>query len=157
MKTFKTLFFATLFMIVSTTLSAQYQNGYGGGNGYGNNGYGRSNSMGQMGQQEAQQMSAPKPVPIQKTVAKIVEYYKKELKLDALQEVVFTNIFLKSIKKEEVILANKEMSDDDKRNELKVLSELVDLEVKQVLNKEQKGLYQNIVDERKSKMESRKH
>jgi len=156
MKTLKTLFFGTLFVLVSTTVTAQYQNGYGGGNGYGNNGYGRSNSMGQMGQQDAQ-MSAPKPVPIQKTVAKIVEYYKKELKLDALQEVVFTNIYLKSIKKEEILLANKEMSDEDKRNELKVLNELVELEAKQVLNKEQKGLYQNLIDERKSKIESQKH
>lgn len=156
MKTLKTLFFGTIFVLVSTTVSAQYQNGYGGGNGYGNNGYGRSNSMGQMGQQDAQ-MSAPKPVPIQKTVAKIVEYYKKELKLDALQEVVFTNIYLKSIKKEEILLANKEMSDEDKRNELKVLNELVELEAKQVLNKEQKGLYQNLIDERKSKIESQKH
>jgi len=155
MKTLKPLFFALFFIFVSSTISAQYQNGYG-GNGYGNNGYGRSNTMGQMSQQDAQ-MSAPKPVPIQKTVAKIVEYYKKELKLDALQEVVFTNIYLKSIKKEEVLLANKEMSDEDKRNELKVLSEMVELEAKQVLNKEQKMLFQNLIDERKSKIESQKH
>jgi hypothetical protein len=154
MKPFKTLLFIAFLAFIPTTISAQYQNGYGGNNGYGNNGNGRSSQMGQMQQS---QPSAPKPEPIHKTASKIVEYYKKELNLDALQEVVFTNIYMKSLKKQEVIISNKEMSDEDKTKELKVLADLVELESKQVLNKDQKEKFHNLIEERKSKIEAAKH
>jgi Spy/CpxP family protein refolding chaperone len=158
MKPFKNLFFIAFLVLFTNTISAQYQNGYGGNSGYGNNGYGgsgRSNQMGQMAQDT--QPSAPKPVPVEKTAAKILEYYKKELNLDALQEIVLTNIFIKSLKKEDAVMQKKEMSDEDKTNELKVLAEMTELEVKQILNKEQKAKFQILSDERKSKIESRKH
>lgn len=152
------LFFALVFLSANT-ISAQYgnSNGYGGSNnGYGN-GYGGSNRSNQMGQsgQDAQ-MSAPKPVPAEKTAAKIVEYYKKELTLDALQELVITNVFTKSLKKQEV-LEKQEISDDEKLKEFTVLSEMTDLQVMQILNKEQKEKYHFLSEERKSKIESRKH
>ena len=158
MKPFKNLFFIAFLVLFTNTISAQYQNGYGGNSGYGNNGYGgsgRSNQMGQMAQDT--QPSAPQPVPVEKTAAKILEYYKKELNLDALQEIVVTNIFIKSLKKEDAVMQKKEMSDEEKTNELKVLAEMTELEVKQILNKEQKAKFQILSDERKSKIESRKH
>ena len=91
MKTFKTALFIAFLFLSTNTISAQFNNGYGG------NGYGRSNQMNQM---PASQPSAPKPVPVEQTAAKIVAYYKKELNLDALQEVVVTKIYVKSLKKE---------------------------------------------------------
>lgn len=163
-RTFKTVLFVVFISMTTGTISAQYGNGYGGngyggngygGSGYGNNGYGRSNQMGQMGQ--SSQQSAPKEIPVEVTVAKIVDYYKKELTLDALQAVVISNIYTKSIKKQDVIFAQKEMSDEDKTKEFKVLSEMTDLEVMQILSKEQKEKYRILSEERKNKMESRKH
>jgi len=155
MRTFKTVLFIAFLLLSANTISAQYNNGYGGGyggNGYGN-GYGRSNQMNQM---PASQPSAPKPVPVEQTAAKIVAYYKKELNLDALQEVVVTNIYIKSLKKEE-ILSKKEISDDEKNEEFKVLSEMTDMQVIEILNKDQKEKFKNMVEERKSKIEARKH
>lgn len=156
-KTFKTVLFAAFLLLSANTITAQYGNGGGGygGNGYGANGYGRSNQMSQMSQ--SNQQSAPKPIPAEVTAAKVVAYYKKELNLDALQEVVVTNIYTKSIKKQEALFLKKEMSDEDKTNEFKVLSEMTDLEVMQVLNKDQKAKYRNLIEEQKNKIESRKH
>jgi hypothetical protein len=157
-KTVKTVFFVAFLFLSANTITAQYGNGYG-GNGYGggNNGYGnngRSNQMSQMSQ--SNQNPAPKPIPAEVTAAKIVEFYKKELNLDALQEVVVTNIYTKSLKKQDVLL-KKEISDEDKTNEFKVLSEMTDLEVMQILNKDQKAKYKILSEDRKNKMESRKH
>jgi hypothetical protein len=155
MRTFKTVFFAVFLLLSANTISAQYGNGYGGsGNGYGGSGYGRSNQMSQM---PASQPTAPKPIPVEVTAAKIVEYYKKELNLDALQEVVVTNIYIKSLKKEDALMQKKEMSDEDKTNEYKVLTEMTELEVKQILNKDQKAKFQILSEERKSRIEARKH
>jgi hypothetical protein len=145
------------FVFSANIITAQYgnSNGYGGNSGYGsNNGYGGNRSQSQMSQTPTQ--NTPKEVPVEKTAAKIVEYYKKELNLDALQEIVITNVFTKSLKKQEALM-KKEISDEDKTNEFKVLSEMTDLEVMEVLNKEQKEKYKILSEERKSKIESRKH
>jgi hypothetical protein len=158
-KTFQTVLFVAFLLLSANTITAQYGNGYG-GNGYGggSNGYGsngRSSQMGQMNQ--GSQNPAPKAIPAEVTAAKIVEFYKKELNLDALQEVVITNIYTKSLKKEDVLLQKKEMSDEDKSNEFKVLSEMTDLEVMDILNKDQKAKYKILSEDRKNKIESRKH
>lgn len=146
------LFCAFIFSV--NTIAAQYgnSNGYGGNNGYGNN---RSQSqMGQMNQTPTQ--SAPKPVPAEKTAEKIVAYYKKELNLDSLQEVVLTNIFTKSLKTQETV-QKQEMSDEEKLKEFTVLSEMTDLKVLEILNKEQKAKFQILNEERKSKIAARKY
>ncbi|MBW4360832.1 hypothetical protein [Flavobacterium taihuense] len=157
MRAFKTVLFVAFLFLSANNISAQYGNGYGGsgygGGGYGGNGYGRSNQMSQM---PSSQPSAPKPIPAEVTAAKIVEYYKKELNLDALQEVVLNNIYTKSLKKQDALL-KKESSDEDKANELKVLGEMTDLEVMEILNKDQKAKYQILSEDRKNKIESRKH
>lgn len=155
MRTFKTVLFIVFLLLSANTISAQYNNGYGGGygNGYGGSGYGRSNQMNQM---PASQPSAPKPVPVEVTAEKIVAYYKKELNLDALQEVVVKNIYIKSLKKQEILM-KKEISDDEKTEEFKVLSDMTEMEIKQVLNKDQKEKFKNLIDERNSQIEARKH
>jgi hypothetical protein len=158
-KTFKTVLFVAFLFLSANTITAQYSNGYG-GNGYGggNNGYGgssRSNQMSQMNQSSHE--SAPKAIPVEVTTAKIIDFYKKELNLDALQEVVLTNIYIKSLRKQDALLQKKEMSDDDKLKEFKVLGEMTDLEVMEILNKEQKAKYKILSEDRKNKMESRRH
>ncbi|TRX36848.1 hypothetical protein FNW52_06300 [Flavobacterium sp. ZT3R18] len=159
-KTFKTVLFVAFLFLSANTITAQYGNGYG-GNGYGggNNGYGgRSSQMGQMSQMnQGSQNPAPKAIPAEVTAAKIVEFYKKELTLDALQEVVLNNIYTKSLKKQDVLLQKKEMSDDDKTKEFKVLSEITDLEVMEILNKDQKAKYKILSEDRKNKIESQRH
>lgn len=159
MNTFKTTLFVVFLLLSANTISAQYGNGYGGGyngyggGGYGGNGYGRSSQMSQMSQS---QPSAPKPIPVEVTAKKIVAYYKKELNLDALQEVVVTNIYVKSLKKQEILM-KKEISDEEKTNEFKVLNDMTEMEMIQILNKEQKEKFKILVEERKSKIESQKH
>ena len=159
MRTIKMILFCAFIFSVNT-IAAQYgnSNGYGGNSGYGNNnGYGGNRSQSQMSQlSQTPTQNTPKEVPVEKTAAKIVEYYKKELNLDALQEIVITNVYTKSLKKQDVLM-KKEISDEDKTNEFKVLSEMTDLEVMEVLNKEQKAKYKILSEERKSKIESRKH
>jgi hypothetical protein len=159
-KTFKTALFVTFLFLSANTITAQYGNGYG-GNGYGggNNGYGgRSNQMGQMSQMnQGSQNPGPKSIPVEVTTAKIIAFYKKELNLDALQEVVLTNVYIKSLKKEDALLQKKEMSDEDKLKEFKVLGEITDLEVMGILNKDQKAKYKILSEDRKNKMESQKH
>lgn len=156
MKTFKTVLFVFFLLLSATTVSAQYGSGYGGngygGSGYGNNGYGRNSQMSQM----PQETSTPKPIPVEVTAGKVVAYYKKELNLDALQEVVVTNIYTKSLKKQEALM-KKEISDEQKQEEFKVLSEMTEMEVTQILNKEQKEKFKNLIEDRKSQIESRKH
>jgi len=151
MRTFKTVLFIVFLLLSANTISAQYNNGYG--NGYGGSGYGRSNQMNQM---PASQPSAPKPVPVEVTADKIVAYYKKELTLDALQEVVVKNIYVKSLKKQEILM-KKEISEDEKTEEFKVLTDMTEMEIKQVLNKNQKEKFKNLIDERNSQIEARKH
>lgn len=153
MKSFKTIvFIAFMLLSANTVLAQQYNNGYGGG--YGGNGYGgRSNQMNQM---PASQPSAPKPVPVEETAGKIVAYYKKELNLDALQEVVVKNIYIKSLKKEEILM-KKEISDEEKKEEYKIISDMTEMEIKQILNKDQKEKFKNLIDERNSRIETRRH
>jgi hypothetical protein len=155
-KTFKTVLFVAFLFLSANTITAQYGNSYGG------NGYGGNNRSGQMNQMSSQmnqgnQNPAPKAIPVEVTTAKIIDFYKKELNLDALQEVVLTNIYIKSIKKEDALLQKKEMSDEDKLKEFKVLGELTDLEVMGILNKDQKAKYKILSEDRKNKMESQKH
>lgn len=159
MKAFKTILFIVFLFLSANTVSAQYGNGYG-GNGYGGNGYGNGYGGGGYGRNSAQlpqEKNTPKPIPVEVTAAKIVAYYKKELNLDALQEVVFNNIYVKSLKKQEILISKKEMSDEDKTNEFKVLNEMTEMEVNQILNKEQKEKFKNLNDERQRQIETRKH
>lgn len=164
MRTFQVVFFVIFLLFSANIVSAQYNNGYGGGgygngyggNGYGNNnGYGRSTQMNQMNQMSSAQQSAPKPIPVEETAGKIVAYYKKELTLDPLQEVVIKNIYIKSLKKEEAFM-KKEISDEEKGEEFKVLAEMTEMEIIGILNKDQKEKFKELSDERKRQIETRK-
>jgi len=122
MKTFKTVLFVVFLFLSANTISAQA--GYGGGgyggrgygsSGYGGSGYGGGNGYGRSNQMpQNNQPSKPKEIPVEVTVAKIVAYYKKELNLDELQEVVVGNIYTKSLKDQDALM-KKEKDDEEKK------------------------------------------
>jgi hypothetical protein len=95
MKTIQILFVLALVLLSVDTVSAQYgNNGYGGGgNGYGN---GRNNQMSQMPQGPSHDQ--PKEIPVEVTVGKIMENFKSQLNLDALQEIAISNVLTDSMR-----------------------------------------------------------
>jgi hypothetical protein len=101
MKTIQILFVLALVLLSVDTVSAQYgNNGYGGGgNGYGN---GRNNQMSQMPQGPSHDQ--PKEIPVEVTVGKIMENFKSQLNLDALQEIAISNVLTDSMRSQGILL-----------------------------------------------------
>jgi hypothetical protein len=101
MKTIQILFVLALVLLSVDTVSAQYgNNGYGGGgNGYGN---GRNNQMRQMPQGPSHDQ--PKEIPVEVTVGKIMENFKSQLNLDALQEIAISNVLTDSMRSQGILL-----------------------------------------------------
>jgi hypothetical protein len=112
MKTIQILFVLALVLSVDT-VSAQYgNNGYGGGgNGYGN---GRNNQMSQMPQGPSHDQ--PKEIPVEVTVGKIMENFKSQLNLDALQEIAISNVLTDSMRSRHLIKSRNWPRTKSKRN-----------------------------------------
>jgi len=53
-------------------------------------------------------------------------------------------------------LMKKEISDEDKTKEFKIQNEMTDMEIIEILNKDQKEKYKILSEERKSKAESKR-
>jgi hypothetical protein len=135
-----------VFLLLSIgTISAQYNNGYG-GNGYGGNGYGR---MSQMNSGMGQEPSKPKEIPVEVTVGKIMEKLKTEINLDELQVIAISNILTESIRSQGIII-KQESSQADKIKDIKALSEITDSKVMVLLNKDQKEKYIALTEELKN-------
>jgi hypothetical protein len=135
-----------VFLLLSIgTISAQYNNGYG-GNGYGGNGYGR---MSQMNSGMGQEASKPKEIPVEVTVGKIMEKLKTEINLDELQVIAISNILTESIRSQGIII-KQESSQADKIKDIKALSEITDSKVMVLLNKDQKEKYIALTEELKN-------
>lgn len=122
---------------------------------FGNNGRGNQNRMGQMnnGMPNQNNQSAPKEVPVEVTVSKIIENLKKELTLDELQVIAISNIMTESVKKSDV-LRKKEMPQEDKINEMQAEAEATDMKIMYLLYKNQKEKYSELVKERKKRFEA---
>ena len=154
-------FVFTLFSI--TSISAQYGgNGYG-GNGYGGNGYGGGyggGGMGQMGSMMNQQSQPEKPkeIPVEVTVAKIVDQMKPALNLDELQVIAISNVLAESIRAQGVLL-KQEFSQEDQIKNFQALSETTDRKINQFLSKEQKEKYlvfkEDMKNQKKTKEKSK--
>ena len=151
MKTTHT-FLACLFMLLSiTTVSAQY-----GGNGYGNNGYGgsggynRGGGMNQMGggMNQNSQPEKPKEVPVEETVALVIEQMKPALNLDELQTIAISNVITESMKAQGVLL-KQDFSNEDQMKNFQALSEITDRKINQFLSPEQKEKYLAFKEDRK--------
>jgi hypothetical protein len=144
-------FIVCVFLLFSCQIVfSQYgNNGYG--NGYGNGGYG--GGMNRSGMESTP--SAPKPVPVEETVAKAMVKIKTELNLDALQEIAISNVLIDNMKAQGVII-KREGSQEDKVKDITVLSETTDRKIKEYLNPEQKEKYIILCEEAKNPKASKK-
>ena len=143
-----TVLFIALF---SNTVSAQFGNG-GFNNGYGNNnGNRRMNSS--MDQNRTQEK--PKEIPVEVTVAKIIERIKPELLLDELQVIALSNILNESIRTQGLLM-KAETSHELKVENLKVLSEVTDRKIMELLNKDQKEKFVELNEAAKNPKKSKK-
>ena len=148
-----------LFTIQS--LVAQYGQG-----GYGQGGMGQRGMGGGMGQDgmgsgmggnpnmQNQQRSQPKEPAIEETVKKVMDRFNEQLKLDELQVIAVSNIITECIKKQNAILKKEEGGNEEKVNELKAISEKMDLDILILLNKDQKAKYKLLSEDTKKQKEA---
>lgn len=155
MKTIQLLLVLTVIILCSTTVSAQYgSNGYG-NNGYGGGGYGSNNGrMSQMNQ--TREPEKPKEIPVEVTVAKIMEKLKPELNLDQLQEIAIGNVLAESIRSQGILL-KAETGQEQKVKEIQALSEVTDRKIKEFLNEDQKIKYKELNEQSKNPKKSRRN
>ena len=148
-----------LFTIQS--LVAQYGQG-----GYGQGGMGQRGMGGGMGQDgmgsgmggnpnmQNQQRSQPKEPAIEETVKKVMDRFNEQLKLDELQVIAVSNIITECIKKQNAILKKEDGGNEEKANELKAISEKMDLDILILLNKDQKAKYKLMSEDSKKQQEA---
>ncbi|WP_310380165.1 hypothetical protein [Flavobacterium sp.] len=151
MKTFQTIVTSIIILFSINTISAQYgNNGYGNGNSYGN-GYGNNNAYGGRNNQiyQGNEPEKPKEIPIEVTVAKIIEVMKPAINLDELQVIAISNVLAESIR-EQGILLKQNYSQDDQIKNFQVLSETTDRKIMDFLSKEQKEKFLLFKEERKN-------
>jgi hypothetical protein len=123
MKTIQILFVLALVLLSVDTVSAQYgNNGYGGGGG---NSLG-NNQMRQMPQGPSHDQ--PKEIPVEVTVGKIMENFKSQLNLDALQEIAISNVLTDSMRSQGILL-KAETGQEQKAKEIAALSETMDRKI----------------------------
>jgi hypothetical protein len=140
------------------TINAQFgQGGYGQG-GYGQGGMGQG-GMGQGGfggnpNMQNQQRSQPKEPAIEEIAKKIVNRLNEQLKLDELQIIAVSNIVTENVKKQNAILKKEEGGNEEKVNELKAISEKMDLDIMILLNKDQKAKYKLLTEDNKKQQEA---
>jgi hypothetical protein len=139
------------------SLVAQYgQGGYGQG-GYGQGGMGQGGMGGGMGgnpNMQNQQRSQPKEPAIEETVKKVMDRFNEQLKLDELQVIAVSNIITECIKKQNAILKKEDGGNEEKANELKAISEKMDLDILILLNKDQKTKYKLMSEDSKKQQEA---
>jgi hypothetical protein len=143
-----------LFSIQS--ISAQFgQGGFGqGGMGQGRMGGGMGNGMGGNPNMQNQQRAQPKEPAIEETVKKVVNQLNEQLKLDELQVIAVSNIITENIKKQNAIIKKEEGSNEEKTNELKAISEKMDLDIMILLSKGQKEKYKLLAEDAKKQREA---
>lgn len=142
MRTIQKFLLLAILLLSITSSFAQYGgNGYGGygGNGYGGYGGNRMNQMGGAMNQQSQP-EKPKEIPVEVTVANIVNLMKPALNLDELQVIAISNVLVESMNAQGVLL-KQEYSQEDQIKNFKALSETTDQKINQFLSKEQKDKY----------------
>jgi hypothetical protein len=154
MKTIQTVLILFIMYLSIPKIHAQYGNNGYGNNGYGNNGYGRNNGMSQMNQSREPQK--PKEIPVEETVAKIMERLKPLLNLDALQEIAISNVLAESIKSQGIFLKDESANQEQKIKEIKALSETTDRKINEFLNEDQKEKFKILNEENPNAKKSRK-
>ena len=148
-------FISSLILLFSMqAIVAQYGQGYGG---YGQGGYGQGGMGGGMGgnpNMQNQQRTQPKEPAIEETVKKVLDRLNTQLKFDELQVIAVSNIITDCIKKQNSILKKEDGDEDEKTNELKAISEKMDLDIMILLNKDQKEKYKLLSEDAKKQQEA---
>jgi hypothetical protein len=148
-------FISSLILLFSMqAIVAQYGQGYGG---YGQGGYGQGGMGGGMGgnpNMQNQQRTQPKEPAIEETVKKVLDRLNTQLKFDELQVIAVSNIITDCIKKQNAILKKEDGDKDEKTNELKAISEKMDLDIMILLNKDQKAKYKLLSEDAKKQQEA---
>lgn len=148
-------FISSLILLFSMqAIVAQYGQGYGG---YGQGGYGQGGMGGGMGgnpNMQNQQRTQPKEPAIEETVKKVLDRLNTQLKFDELQVIAVSNIITDCIKKQNAILKKEDGDKDEKTNELKAISEKMDLDIMILLNKDQKEKYKLLSEDAKKQQEA---
>ncbi len=151
MKNFKILISSSLILLSINSISAQY--------GTNRSGLGRGNSsMDQMNQGMPE--DKPEEIPVEKTIADIMDGLKPAVNLDELQVIAISNVLKESIR-EQGILLKQNFSEEDRNKNFTALSEVTDRKIMAFLNKDQKEKYllfketKNIPKKRKSKKEKK--
>jgi hypothetical protein len=157
MKT-KLSIFSILFLLFSINEAVAQHNisENGSENSYGNE-YGNNGRMNQTGGMSGinQLQEKPKEIPVEVTVGKIMENWKPELSLDALQEIAVANVLTESLKSQAAIL-KQSISQENKVKEIQTLFELANSKIKQFLTTEQKEKFKNMQEDSKTPKKSKK-
>jgi hypothetical protein len=147
-------FISSLILLFSVqSIIAQYGQGYG-GYGQGGMGQGRMNGMGGNPNMQNQQRTQPKEPAIEETVKKVLDRLNGQLKFDELQVIAVSNIITDCIKKQNAILKKEDGDNEEKTNELKAISEKMDLEIMILLNKDQKAKFKLLSEDAKKQQEA---
>lgn len=152
MKTSKTFLASLIILLSTTTIFAQYGNGYN--NGYGN-GYGRGGRMNQMaGMNQNSEPQKPKEIPAEVTVGNFMEKLKPALKLDELQTIAISNILIENVNAQGRIL-KLSLPPEDQYKEFQSLTENTERKLNNYLNAEQKEKYIIFKEESKNPKKSK--
>lgn len=144
MKAFLYTILVVTSLLFCNEISAQFGNGFGNGNGNGMMNRRMGNGMDQTRQPEK-----PKEIPVEVTVGKIMERLTPELSLDELQKIAIGNILTESIKTQGMLI-KAEVSQEEKMNNIKVLSETTDKKILDLLNPAQKEKFTAMNNEAKN-------
>ena len=144
----KSLLIFTVVLFTSNEVSAQFGNG-----GFGNRG-GNNRGM-NSGMQEQQTPEKPKEIPIEVTVAKIIDQIKSPLNLDELQVIAISNILSENMRTQGMLM-KAEVSQEAKMDNLKALAEVTDRKIINLLNADQKEKFKVLNEEGKNPKKSKK-
>jgi hypothetical protein len=125
-------------LILFFLFSINFTNAQFGYGGYGNGMDRRTTGMSQSNQ--AIPDDKPEEVPVEKTVATIMERMKIAVKLDELQVIAISNILKESIREHGILLKQK-YSEEEQIKNFEALSEVTDRKIIAFLNKDQKENY----------------
>lgn len=135
-----------VFLIAFNMISAQY----------GNQGMNGGMQRGAGSQNYPNEHNSKTPEQIQKEraefITKTLEKLKKELTLDALQEIAIKNELIANFKEMDIVMKS-ESAQEDKITQIESASKRMDYNINSFLNTEQKEKYKKYVEEKDKKME----
>jgi hypothetical protein len=144
----KSFLILTVVLFSSYDVSAQFGNG-----GFGNRG-GNNRGM-NSGMQEQRTPEKPKEIPVEVTVAKIIEQIKSPLSLDELQVIAISNILSENIRTQGMLIKS-EVPQEAKMENLKALAEVTDRKIMDMLNADQKEKFKALNEEAQKPKKSKK-